>query len=502
MLKNYPKLKQVVEVLDNYLAQKHPEYFSKKATRPFSRLKPYKIIHDPLWGTNRYSWRELAVIDSPLVQRLRRIHQTGLAYYVYPSARHSRFEHSLGVATVASRILDAVWERQYKLLFTIANEIGGSNSEESQILTTIGELRQELRLAALLHDVGHSLFSHASEKVYSQIPLLKEAAEQLSDFAGKEKGAGEVLSFCVAHTQALHRLLARAKTKVSTQDETEDLDWNVNYENISLLVIGRARHPYLQFMGDIISCGFDADKLDYLRRDAESAGLPLRYDLERYLQTVEVKKDVDVDHEGSLKKLYARTAKGLLPNKPAGDIEFSYYDTYRLRLPKRASSTVEQIVICKIMLYSYIYHHQKVRAAEGILEKLLAAVVAHWRRDGRDDREILLKFIDFDDSALCGPEFLGSVFPDVATASYRLSNRVLPREVYRLSPAMSHVEGKLLRKFFLKLKERDRKKQVISELEEATGRELLKINSKLGKSWNEALWTAGVWFDAPKPPGN
>jgi HD superfamily phosphohydrolase len=47
--------------------------------------------------------------------------------------------------------------------------------------------------------------------------------------------------------------------------------------------VGRSKHPLLQFLGDIISGGFDADKLDYLLRDASAAGLPLRYDLERYL---------------------------------------------------------------------------------------------------------------------------------------------------------------------------------------------------------------------------
>src|SRR5579872_1886507 len=111
MLENYPTLRGLVRNLDKYLAGTYPEFFGRSPIHPFLPLKSFKVIHDNLWGTNRFSWRELALMDSPLLQRLRNIHQTGLAYYVYPCARHSRFEHSLGVTTVASRAFDALVQR-------------------------------------------------------------------------------------------------------------------------------------------------------------------------------------------------------------------------------------------------------------------------------------------------------------------------------------------------------------------------------------------------------
>jgi HD superfamily phosphohydrolase len=323
MLSGHPKLSHLVEMLDEYLARTHPPFFGPNPIHPFLPVRPYKIIHDPLWGTNRFSWRELAIIDSPIMQRLRYIHQTGLAFHVYPAARHSRFEHSLGVLTIASRIFESLFERYSGDLLTIAKEFGGDSP-----IQTLERLKQELRLAALLHDTGHSLFSHASEKVYSRLQILQAAAGELSDIAGKEKGAGEVISFCLAQTKAVAGLLERAKQNLTKSGNVEDLKWNTNLSNIALLIVGVSCHPHLQFMGDIISSGLDADKLDYLLRDAATAGLPMRYDLERYLHTVTLQKDYTLDPDGDLARLYQSAGTKVQPRPPVpGKKRYHYFDT-------------------------------------------------------------------------------------------------------------------------------------------------------------------------------
>jgi hypothetical protein len=270
--------------------------------------------------------------------------------------------------------------------------------------------------------------------------------------------------------------------------------------NMSLLIVGRARHPLLQFLGDVISSGFDADKLDYLLRDAAAAGLPLRYDLERYLATVHLSESKLNDGKGKLDKLYKSVGPGRIDRQPKGEGRFPYFRSYRLKLPKRSMNTIEQVTICKLMLYSYIYHHPKVRAAEGFFERLLSRVVQNWRAAGKSDSEITSLFMDFDDSALHGPEFLGSLDAETSKHSYRLLTRLTPRVVYEIVSSPSGVEAKLLGDFFSKLGDPGNKSEVLQKVEEVMGQELFKRKPDLGSDPKLACLRAGAWFDVPSLP--
>ena len=182
----------------------------------------------------------------------------------------------------------------------------------------------------------------------------------------------------------------------------DDYEGPVDLINVALIIVGRSKHPFLQFLGDIISSGFDADKLDYLLRDASTAGLPLRYDLDRYLYDIRVEQEALPDDRGGLKQLYDRLKIGSPDRKKSNaQNRFDYYETYRLRLSRRAMNVIEQIVICKMMLFSYIYHHPKVRASEGLLERLLSRSIRHWRQKGETDEQILTRFLDMTDLSSC-----------------------------------------------------------------------------------------------------
>ena len=115
-------------------------------------------IRDPIHVFVRLDNHEREVLNSRPFQRLRHIHQLALTYLVYPGATHRRFEHSLGVMELASRVFDIVTHSQ-----NVTDEIRSHLTELSQP-DDLSYWRRVLRMAALCHDVGHLPFSHSAEE--------------------------------------------------------------------------------------------------------------------------------------------------------------------------------------------------------------------------------------------------------------------------------------------------------------------------------------------------
>ena len=121
--------------------------------------EPVNRIRCPIHGFIRFSENERQIIDDPHFRRLRWIRQLALTELVYPGATHTRFEHSLGVMEVASRIFDS-------LARTHGNVMEQTFATVEQLKERpLARARQLIRLAALLHDTGHCCFSHAAEEV-------------------------------------------------------------------------------------------------------------------------------------------------------------------------------------------------------------------------------------------------------------------------------------------------------------------------------------------------
>src|SRR5437667_12336491 len=120
----------------------------------------FEVVPDPLWDNIRLDPEALAVVDTPAVQRLRYVRQLGHAFLVYPGATHSRFEHALGAYHLARRAL--------------------SQLEAAGDLRLDAADRVRLKLATLLHDIGHYPFSHSLEE--AGLPHHEElAARHLAD---------------------------------------------------------------------------------------------------------------------------------------------------------------------------------------------------------------------------------------------------------------------------------------------------------------------------------
>jgi HD superfamily phosphohydrolase len=117
-------------------------------------------IRCPIHGFIELNGWERDIINQPAFQRLRRIRQLGLTDYVYPGAMHTRFEHSLGVMHIATRMYDSIVARSAEVLKA---ELGYNDDG-------LRRDRMIVRLAALLHDVGHAPLSHAAEEIMPTKP--------------------------------------------------------------------------------------------------------------------------------------------------------------------------------------------------------------------------------------------------------------------------------------------------------------------------------------------
>ncbi len=200
-------------------------------------LKYVAEIRDPIHGYIKITQEERELIDSIFVQRLRRIHQLAGAYLVYPGGVHSRFEHVVGTMHVAGLIGQSV-----------ADKVGLHDDDI-----------QELRIAALLHDVGHGPFSHLFEEVLAEKTDLTH--EDLSQRIVSESNIGDILK---------HNGYQPAK--------------------MSKLCVGKARAQ--PFMNQVIAGGLSADMMDYLLRDTYFTGVEYgKVDIQRVIDSLDVSTD-------------------------------------------------------------------------------------------------------------------------------------------------------------------------------------------------------------------
>src|ERR1700681_1824792 len=119
------------------------------ASRDNHALKP-KRIYDPIHRFIELDAGEVSLLSAPVVQRLRRLRQLGLAYLAFPSAEHSRFSHALGALAIGTRAFEAL---------RVHSPEAFASDRDFRAKRTL------LRASLLLHDLGHGPFSHACEAV-------------------------------------------------------------------------------------------------------------------------------------------------------------------------------------------------------------------------------------------------------------------------------------------------------------------------------------------------
>ena len=211
--------------------------------------RKFKIC-DPLYGYIYLEGDEGGLLNHPVFQRLRLIRQLGFSDKAFPSATHNRFTHSLGVSHLAGEAFDSIFEKNKKLL-------KGSKKKL---------FRKLVRMAALLHDIGHGPFSHSSERFMpslSQLNLQKylknsDRAACHEDYTLKfiiqEDGLSKVLKEMGLEPYSLAQIL-HPDFLIETDDFKEG---GLNF---------------LPLLRQIIGSPFDVDRMDYLYRDSLFCGV-------------------------------------------------------------------------------------------------------------------------------------------------------------------------------------------------------------------------------------
>ena len=194
-----------------------PRQFPQPRSQAQEPQRFWGFIKDPIYGYIRLTEIERNVVDTLAVQRLRRIRQLAGAEYVYPAANHTRFEHVLGAMYLAG---------------VVAENLPTELSTDE---------KQKVRLAGLLHDVGHAPFSHLFEPF-----LLK--------YLGRNH---EGMSTWIIANSSLTDVV-----------EAQGFD----AKELSELAVGKFPKPEKRFLGQIISSSFDVDKMDFVVRDSYHTG--------------------------------------------------------------------------------------------------------------------------------------------------------------------------------------------------------------------------------------
>lgn len=239
-----------------------------------------KIVRDPIHGDIFLSRSDVALIDTPQIQRLRHVAQLGAIQWVFPGASHSRFEHTLGVLYLSKRIARSVMGiREYR---------------EVEIL---------LSAAAILHDAGHPPFSH-----------------NLEEFNVITKRKHETRSFEIA------------------REVVEGLE-SLSFSASDVVNLLRRKAGYLS---EIISGTIDADRLDYLNRDAYHTGV----------------------------------SYGVIDSRI-----FSLFTAVndRLAIDERAVVPAETVLFARYVMRAIVYDHKTARSIGGMIAKAVEYAL------GRDD---------------------------------------------------------------------------------------------------------------------
>lgn len=292
--------------------------------------KPQRI-RDPLhnlvgFGVDQFEHSLWKVVQTRPFQRLRRIKQLGFSEQVYPGATHTRFSHSVGVFHVARQLMEIIEKH-------IKNQRHQFKDHQARLAIA----------GALVHDLGHGMFSHSFEEVGKKLGLKLARHENVSEALIRDSEITEALS---------------------------DLGNSFASEVATLI---KRRGPATLYDA-VVSSQFDADRLDYMQRDrmmtgAQNGGIDFRW----LLDNLEV------------------------GNLPVGADESQAGEIETFVLGPKAIQAAETFVLSLFQLYPNIYFHKATRGAEKVFTALILRIIqlvrdGHLDKTGLPDFHPIIKF--------------------------------------------------------------------------------------------------------------
>lgn len=338
-------------------------------------------IYDEIYGYIQLTDLERKLIDHPIFQRLNHIRQLGAAYRVFPGAHHTRFSHSLGVMYIIDRMITAP---------NISSKISP-------------EVRKKLRIAALLHDIGHYPLSHVIETVMT---------EQHTKSERKHEKLGAYV-------------IAKSSIKdILTEGDVDPIE-------VGQIITGQSPDA---LYNQLMSSELDADRVDYLLRDAVHTGVAYgRFDLDRLMHTI------SIDGDG------------------------------QLCVEKSGMHAVEGYVVGRYLMWAVVYTHRVINAFELLIERVYQQSIGHALPSYEQIKKLVTEnehdFEAFTDSSVFETIFEKSERGSIADECKMLINRGV-LQVAMEAQEMS-ADGKGDRTYFL-LDEYKRQKK-IKEIAQVAG---------------------------------
>lgn len=267
---------------------------------------PGKFIVDSIHGDIHLTETEWKVIDTPSFQRLRRIKQLQMSQVTYPNATHTRFAHCLGTLALMDKIL------------AVASKFKFPKRQQ-----------ENLRLATLLHDIGHYPYSHLMEAI-DNVTLAEDLIPQDGDGNKKEYDPKKIVSY-PSHTE-LGALIV-----TSHQDLVKAIGSKQRAKKIADFFTGSTTES--SQLSKLLASSLDLDRLDFLLRDSRAAGVPFGH--------------IDINYLLNNLKL-----------SPSG----------MLGISEQALPAVEQFLLARFFMHRCVYYHKTTYGLEEACKQLLRRI--------------------------------------------------------------------------------------------------------------------------------